>query len=149
MSKDVILTELCSGAWAIPPSPLMKSNGNHYYTCSECGKPCEYKDTEVKNKKCILCDEPIGDLPWREVKTLKRFGQVLLEHVECPQVIVHAVQISPGVMMVSQKLAEYIKNKITITPPPGGSILGVDILVSDRLPYVKEPKKNGDSTSSS
>ena len=87
MSKDVILTELCSGAWAIPPSMLMKSHDNDYYTCSKCGKPCEYKDTEVKNKKCILCDEPIGDLPCREVKTLKRFGQVLLEHVECPKFI--------------------------------------------------------------
>lgn len=72
MSKDVILTELCSGAWAIPPSMLMKTHDNDYYTCSKCGKPCEYKETEVSKKLCMMCDEPIGDMPWREVKTLKR-----------------------------------------------------------------------------
>ena len=145
MSKDVILTELCSGAWAIPPSMLMKSHDNDYYTCSKCGKPCEYKETEVSKKLCMMCDEPIGDMPWREVKTLKRFGQVLLQHGECPKVIVHAVQIAPGTYMVSEEMAEYIKNRITITPQPGGSILGLDIVTSNKLPFVKEPKKNGNS----
>lgn len=30
---------LCKGAWAIPPSPLMLTHGNNYYTCSKCSEP--------------------------------------------------------------------------------------------------------------
>lgn len=39
--KQVIYRELCAGAWAIPPSPLMVKNGNTYHTCSICSEPCE------------------------------------------------------------------------------------------------------------
>ena len=50
--KNIIYKSLCDGAWAIPPSPMMKSNGNNYYTCSECGKPTNDPDVEIKTDGC-------------------------------------------------------------------------------------------------
>jgi hypothetical protein len=47
--------------------------------------PAGYDLDKVPAVQCLHCRQPIGDLPWREVKTLARFGQMLFEHVECPQ----------------------------------------------------------------
>lgn len=44
-----------------------------------------YKLSDVKAKKCMKCDQPIGDLPYKEVTGLARFGQMMFEHTECPQ----------------------------------------------------------------
>lgn len=46
--------------------------------------PAGYKLADVPAVKCLMCSQPIGDLPYREVLTLARFGQMLFEHVECP-----------------------------------------------------------------
>ena len=43
-----------------------------------------YDPADVPAKLCLLCEQPIGDLEWREVKTLARFGQMMFEHVVCP-----------------------------------------------------------------
>jgi len=43
-----------------------------------------YKLADVPAVKCFNCDKPIGELEYREVKMLARFGQMLFEHVECP-----------------------------------------------------------------
>lgn len=43
-----------------------------------------YNLEDVAAVKCLMCKQPIGDLEYREVKTLARFGQMLFEHVECP-----------------------------------------------------------------
>lgn len=44
-----------------------------------------YNPAEVPSKLCLMCKQPIGHLEWREVKTLARFGQMLFEHVTCPE----------------------------------------------------------------
>lgn len=43
-----------------------------------------YEIIKVSKIKCLNCREPIGKLPYQEVTTLARFGQMLFEHVECP-----------------------------------------------------------------
>lgn len=43
-----------------------------------------YKLEEVKKRLCLMCNEPIGELPYKEVKMLARFGQMMFEHEECP-----------------------------------------------------------------
>ena len=47
--KQVIYKELCAGAWAIPPSPLMIGHDNDYHTCSKCGEPCDAASIEEFN----------------------------------------------------------------------------------------------------
>lgn len=47
---------LCEEARALPASPLMKSKGNDYFTCSGCGEPCDEptanntEDVELREK---------------------------------------------------------------------------------------------------
>lgn len=43
-----------------------------------------YDPALVPSKLCLMCQQPIGALEWREVTTLARFGQMLFEHVQCP-----------------------------------------------------------------
>lgn len=45
-----IVLPLCPGAWPIPATPLMKSNGNDYFTCSVCSEPCEAPKAEHFNQ---------------------------------------------------------------------------------------------------
>lgn len=42
---------------------------------------------QIKAKLCMKCEHPIGDHAWREVTTLARFGQMLFEHLQCPEVV--------------------------------------------------------------
>ena len=44
-----------------------------------------YNPEDVPGRKCLMCDELIGEREWREVTTLARFGQMLFEHVICPE----------------------------------------------------------------
>jgi hypothetical protein len=39
---------------------------------------------EVTSVCCLMCKQPIGAGPYREVRILARFGQMLFEHVSCP-----------------------------------------------------------------
>lgn len=43
-----------------------------------------YKLDDVKKVTCLMCDKPIGDLPYDEVTGLARFGQMMFEHKNCP-----------------------------------------------------------------
>lgn len=47
--------------------------------------PVSYELDQVKNKKCLICNELIGDNMFEEVKTLARFGTMLFAHVLCPK----------------------------------------------------------------
>ena len=53
-----LILPLCSGAWAIPASPLMRSKGNAYYTCSICGEPCGPPKVEDFNQLPTHLNEP-------------------------------------------------------------------------------------------
>lgn len=55
---------------------------------------------------------------------------------EKKQKIVHSIQIEPGVMMVSAKLANYIKSHIPTSKV--GDMFGVDIIETDYLPLVMD-----------
>lgn len=48
--------------------------------------PAGYKLSDVKTRQCLMCRELIGNLPYREVRILARFGQMLFEHERCPVV---------------------------------------------------------------
>lgn len=43
-----------------------------------------YELKDVYSRLCINCDQPIGKLEWKEVRTLARFGQMFFEHAKCP-----------------------------------------------------------------
>ena len=62
-----------SGGWAFD-----KSAGGVNVT----GK-LEKVRNEIKAKRCLMCDDPIGDDEWQPVQTLERFGQALFRHAAC------------------------------------------------------------------
>lgn len=43
-----------------------------------------YDTAKVSSVRCISCHQPIGNLEYKEITTLARFGQMLFEHVTCP-----------------------------------------------------------------
>lgn len=43
-----------------------------------------YDRAEVPNTECIACGQKIGDLPYKEVTPLARFGQMFFTHYQCP-----------------------------------------------------------------
>lgn len=43
-----------------------------------------YELSAVASVRCLLCGELIGEVEYKEIRTLARFGQMLFEHVECP-----------------------------------------------------------------
>lgn len=54
---------LCKDGWAVPPTELMLSKGNNYYTCSKCGKPCDAPIEPEENQSNEL-RERVSKLVW-------------------------------------------------------------------------------------
>ena len=48
--------------------------------------PAGYYFADVPAVHCLMCDKPIGKRPYREVRILARFGQMLFEHKHCEQI---------------------------------------------------------------
>ena len=46
-------------------------------------KQCDYDRSQVSEVACLMCDEPIGNEPYAEVRILARFGQMLFVHKRC------------------------------------------------------------------
>ena len=38
---------------------------------------------KVRRVRCLYCDRPIGNGPYRPITTLARFGQMLFRHEDC------------------------------------------------------------------
>lgn len=47
--------------------------------------PAGYFLDAVPFMECLNCGHPIGDGPYREVRILARFGQMMFEHEKCPE----------------------------------------------------------------
>lgn len=43
-----------------------------------------FDTTLVPSVHCLVCDQPIGQLPYRLDTSLERFGQMLFVHEKCP-----------------------------------------------------------------
>lgn len=62
--------------------PLFKTTWKEGITEAIAKNVTRYLNGDIK---CLMCDQIIGDAPMKEVTTLKRFGQMLFEHSECPK----------------------------------------------------------------